>query len=176
MKRRLKEENVMVIDLSGVKPEEDALVENMGNVIAMLRAMHMWFHAAHHVSYGMPFGGDHFSLYDKIYTGIQEEIDDFIERAIGLSGKQEVACPVGIIGEAHRILKEFPSPAKIEGCEMAEGGRTIVKVYLELLDQVSMNIEDAGQMTRGLDDLIASSASVHEGYYYLLNQRAIKSR
>lgn len=176
MRRRLKENDVVIIQSSESSPSEDHLGMCMTNINGMLRAMHLWFHAAHNTVYGMPFGGDHFSLYSKIYEEIQEEIDSFIERTVGLTGDQNMACPIMLTGLAKDMLKSLPSPTGLKGCEISEAGRDIIEAYLELLEYAYQKISQTGDMTLGLDDLISGSASTHEGYYYLLNQRATKER
>ena len=175
MKNKMLENEVVMLKVTSdsAKP---ATKECLSNIICMLRAMHLWFHAAHNSVYGMPFAGDHFSLYHKIYDGIQDEIDDFIERGIGLTGEQSMACPIKITGGAHEILSHLPSPTALKGCEISEAGRDIVEAYIELLERACNKLDDAGELTMGLDDLMASSANTHEGYYYLLHQRAAKER
>ena len=173
--KRVNENDIVMVKL-GDDSQDETLKACMVNIICMLRAMHLWFHSAHNSIYGISFSGDHFSLYHKIYDGIQEEIDDFIERAIGLTADQSMACPIKITGGAYHILGNLPSPTTLMGCEMSEAGRDIIGAYVELLESACNKLEAAGLLTKGLDDLIAGSANVHEGYYYLMQQRAIKER
>ncbi len=176
MRRNLKENEVVLIQYGEEAVERSSLESCMININSMLRAMHLWFHSAHGTVYGMPFAGDHFSLYGKIYSEIQEEIDGFIEKSIGLTDNQDMGCPIMITAAAEKLLKSLPSPSKLKGCEIASTGRDIVEAYLELLEEAHKKISESHEMTLGLDDMISSSANKHEGYYYLLNQRAIKER
>ena len=175
MRKRLKENEVVIIQAQDSPAENRDLDACMTNINGMLRAMHLWFHSAHNTVYGMPFAGDH-TLYGKIYEEIQEEVDKFIERSIGLSGDQSMGCPIKITSVAQDMLKSLPSPTGMMGCEISEAGRDIVDAYLNLLEFAYNKLTESGLMTLGLDDLISSSASTHEGYYYLLNQRATKER
>lgn len=175
MRKKIRENNVIIMQSLEPDFSSDELERCMTNINGMLRAMHLWFHSAHNTVYGMPFAGDH-DLYGKIYEEIQDEIDGFIERTIGLTGKQSAGCPIMISGVAQKMLQSLPSPTSMEGCEISEAGRDITEAYLTLLEVAYDKISDAGLMTLGLDDLISSSASTHEGYYYLLNQRATKER
>jgi DNA-binding ferritin-like protein len=176
MKKRLKENEVIIIQPGEAMIEHAVLETCMTNINSMLRAMHLWFHSAHNTVYGMPFAGDHFELYNKIYTEIQEEIDGFIEKTIGLTNNQNMGCSIMITSAAESLLKSLASPSKLEGCEIASTGRDIVEAYLELLEVVYKKLTESQDMTLGLDDMISSSANRHEGYYYLLNQRATKER
>ena len=168
------QENEVIMQVATMQP--DILSECLGQVNAMLRAMHLWFHSAHNSIYGISFAGDHFSLYSKLYTEIQEEIDEFIEKSMALTDKQSMACPIKITGEALQLLSQLPSPTEMQGCEISECGRDIIGAYIELLESACNTLDNSGLLTLGLEDLIGASANRHEGYYYLLNQRAIKER
>ena len=172
--KKLKE-NEVVMQLS-VDSQPKVLHDSLGQINAMLRAMHLWFHAAHNTIYGISFSGDHFSLYSKIYTEIQEEIDEFIEKSMALTDDQSMACPIKITSEALQLLSRLPSPTDMQGCEISEIGCDIVKAYIELLESACNTLDISGLLTLGLDDQISSSANRHEGYCYLLKQRAIKER
>ena len=174
MKRRLREHEVIMIQAGEV--HDETLESCLAQINSMLRAMHLWFHAAHNTVYGMPFAGDHVSIYGKIYTEIQEEIDGFIERSIGLTNNQSMGCPIKITSDAEKMVSALPSPSALKGCEISEAGRDIVEAYLELLEVVYKKLTSSGHMSLGLDDLMSSSANTHEGYFYLLNQRATKDR
>lgn len=176
MKKRIHEQEVVMIQATGDIASNEELENCLSQINSMLRTMQLWFHAAHNTVYGMPFAGDHSVLYDKIYTGIQEEIDSFIERSIGLTRNQSMGCPIKITTAAEKMISALPSPSALQGCEISETGRDIVEAYLELLEMVYKKLSASGHMTLGLDDLMSSSANTHEGYFYLLNQRATKNR
>jgi len=174
MRKRLREHEVILIQAD--EASNDILELHLDQINSMLRAMHLWFHSAHNVVHGTSFMGDHVSLYGKIYTEIQDEVDGFIERSIGLTKNQDMGCPIKITAAAQKLLSSLPSPVKLEGHEIPEVGRDIIEAYLELLEVVYKKLTSADHMTLGLDDLISSSANTHESYFYLLNQRAIKDR
>ena len=171
--KKLREHEV-VMQVAEIQP--DVLSECLGQINAMLRAMHLWFHSAHNSIYGISFAGDHFSLYSKLYTEIQEEIDEFIEKSMALTDKQSMACPIKITGEALQLLSHLPSPTAMQGCEISETGCDIVGAYIELLESACNVLDNHGLLTLGLEDLLSGSANRHEGYCYLLKQRAIKER
>jgi len=172
MKRRLQEYEVIMVQQDGGPSKLETCLTKVNS---MLRAMHLWFHSAHNVAYGMPFKGDH-KLYKKIYEAIQDEVDDFIERSIGLTRNQDMGCPIKITSAAEKIVASLPSPSSLKGCEVSEAGRDIVEAYLALLEVVYKELESSNELTLGLDDLIMSSANTHEGYFYMLHQRATKER
>ena len=139
--------------------------------IAHLRAMHLWFHSAHHVTKGTGFSGDHVDLYGKIYTEIQEEVDGAIEKAVGITNDSDLACPVTIAENAVAIMKEFGCPPGKSSDEVAEIGLLFVKAYIEFVEHLFKLFERQGRLTLGLNDQLAASANKHEEYVFLLQQR-----
>ena len=78
--------------------------------IGMHRAMIAWFHAAHHVTKGTGFGGDHVNIYGRIYTELEEDFDGIVEKGLGLSGDETLADPVAILSGAANQLAQYPHP------------------------------------------------------------------
>ena len=141
--------------------------------VAWLRALHMWFHAAHHVVTGTSFAGDHASLYDRIYTSIQDEVDGAIEKVIGLTGDGNVACPQDIGARALKILNNYPSPTRLSSRGISLAGLQMEKDYLDFITSVFYDMDDRGVLSIGLNDQLAASANSHETFIYLLNQRSL---
>jgi hypothetical protein len=48
----------------------------------------------------------------------------------------------------------------------------IIKDFIEFLECMKRELDECGSMTLGLEDQIGGLANDHEGYYYLLKQRA----
>lgn len=157
--------------LSHHNDAEELLSTRMSQYVAMLRAMHLWFHGAHNVVRGAGFAGDHVDLFGKIYLATQAEIDGAIEKAIGVTGDEGHGCPMHITGLALEILSKYPSPPTISSLAMAAVGLEMEKHYLEMLSIMFEELDDAGVLTLGLNDHLAASANVHEDNVYLLQQR-----
>ena len=79
--------------------------------IGMHRAMIAWFHAAHHVTKGTGFGGDHVNIYGEIYTTLDEDLDQIVEKGIGLTGDESLADPVSSLSMAAGLLAQQPASA-----------------------------------------------------------------
>ena len=153
-------------------------VEDSGDVEAALvtmmsyiRAMHTWFHGAHHVTGGTGFAGDHSSLYSRIYEEIQDDFDDVAEKAVGLTG-EGAACPLRIMQNAAKIISKYKSPCDLSPDEIAEEGLSIVENYLSLLDKIYKMLKNKDALTLGLDDFIMGMANDYETFVYLLKQRS----
>jgi hypothetical protein len=146
---------------------EQALMELAGR----LRAMNLWFHGAHHLTKGTGFSGDHVNLYGTIYTGIAELIDGAIEKAIGLSGCEGVACPVSIASCALEHLHTYQSPVDCNALAIAAAGKQIIADHLAFLDGTYKVLKSQRLLTLGLDDFLMAQANTFETYLYLLGQR-----
>lgn len=146
---------------------KDMLVKYCG----WLRAIHIWFHGAHHTTRGVGFSGDHVDLFGRIYTDVEEEVDGAIEKAIGITGDQGFGCPKLITKEALEIMNRYASPAELEAKNIAKEGLKIEEDYVSFIERMFKTFESKGFMTLGLNDQLSSSANEHETFVYLLNQR-----
>ena len=140
--------------------------------IGMHRAMIAWYHAAHHVTKGTGFGGDHVSIYGEIYTQLDEDLDGIVEKGIGLTGDETLADPVSSLSLAATKLAQYPSAANQSADMIACSAFEISKVYVQFLEQTYQQFEASGSMSLGLDDLLQSLANQYETYVYLLQQRS----
>ena len=149
----------------------DLLVTRLSQYIGMLRAMHLWYHGAHHCVRGTSFSGDHKNLFGDIYEAIEEEIDTAIEKAVGVTGDEGMACPMHITKTALQVMQHYPSPPAVTSLAMAAVGLEMEKHYLEMVEHMFEELEDAGALSLGLNDFLAASANDHEMHVYHLQQR-----
>ena len=98
--------------------------------IATFRAIHLWFHSAHNVTRGAGFAGDHAILYHEIYTNFQDDIDAIIEKAIGLTEDESMACPISITSDALTIMQEYTEPWQLDALGIAAMGERMIRDYL----------------------------------------------
>ena len=139
--------------------------------VGTTRALHLWFHGAHHVTRGAGFIGDHIHLYGEIYKKIQEDIDAVIEKSVSILEDESAACPAKITEIACDILNEFPSPSQHTALAIAAHGKTLLVSYLKMLDAIFKEIQELDALTLGLEDLISSTCNEYESFIYLLQQR-----
>jgi len=139
--------------------------------VGMHRAMIAWFHAAHHVSKGASFGGDHVNVYGKIYTELEEDFDGIVEKGLGLTGDETLADPMSILSNAANQLAKYPTPASRSEEDIAMDAFELSQMYVDFLDQTYRQFETAGCLSIGLDDMLMGLANKYETYVYLLQQR-----
>jgi len=151
--------------------DNSLLSTRLSQYLGMLRAMHLWFHGAHITTRGAGFGGDHVDLFGRIYLKIQEEIDGAIEKAVGVTGDEGIACPMHITNLAVQVMENYPSPPAISSLAMASVGLEMEKNFLEMVATIFSELEASGALSLGLNDFLAQSANSHEENVYLLQQR-----
>jgi len=138
--------------------------------IGMHRAMIAWYHAAHHVTKGTGFGGDHVNIYGEIYTQLDEDLDMIVEKGIGLTGDETLADPVSSLSLAAIKLAQYPASANQDAETIAKHAFALSKEYIAFIESIYSQFEACG-MSLGLDDLLQGLANQYETYVYLLQQR-----
>jgi len=149
----------------------DLLKTSLTLYIATIKAMHAWFHAAHHVTKGVGFAGDHTLLYAEIYGAFEGNLDGAIEKAVGLLNDPCVAQPMSILHGAHDILKDYCDPTSCGSLEIALHALKAEKDFIALTEVLFKNLEAAGCLSLGLNDFLAATANQHETFVYKLQQR-----
>ena len=139
--------------------------------IGMHRAMIAWYHAAHHVTKGTGFGGDHVNIYGEIYTQLDEDLDQIVEKGIGLTGDETLADPVSSLSLAATKLAQYPAAANQDAETIASHAFALSKEYIDFIESIYSQFEACG-MSLGLDDLLQGLANQYETYVYLLQQRS----
>jgi DNA-binding ferritin-like protein len=141
------------------------------NYVGSLRALQLWFHSAHILAKGTGFAGDHVDLYGRIYNEITEDIDTAIEKAVGITNNEIMGCPRTITYKALEVLMDYPAPTNAAPLKIAVSALALVKSYLAFVEKMFEELEEADELSLGLNDFLAQSANTFEGYAYLLQQR-----
>ncbi len=143
----------------------------LSDYLGSLRATQLWFHAAHNLTKGTGFAGDHVNLYGEIYLQLQEDFDVAVEQAIGLTQDEGIGCPIKITGDALSTLKEVPSPSNMAAADIAVTALALIQNHIRILTEIFSILEESGSLPLGLNDFLAASANRYDTYVYLLAQR-----
>lgn len=143
----------------------------LANYIGSLRAIQLWFHSAHVLAKGVGFAGDHVNIYGRIYDEVTQDIDAAMEKAVGLTENEAVACPRVMTYKALEVLMDYPTPTNATDLKIALSALALVKSYLAFVSQMFKDLEDHEMLSLGMNDFLAQSANTFEGYAYLLQQR-----
>ena len=157
--------------LKGGEGGSELLSKRLSQYLGMIRAMHLWYHSAHHATRGASFIGDHASLFGKFYEEAVGEFDGTMEKAVGLTGDEGISCPVYITKLALQVLTKYPSPPALSSLAIAATALQMEKDYIKMVGQIFEDLEGEGSLTLGLNDFLMAAANSHETRVYLLQQR-----
>lgn len=154
---------------------EDLIIPSPSEVISVyigfVRAYHLWMHAAHNVTKGPSFAGDHELLYGKIYTEVQDQIDRVIEKGVGVYRDEGIACPMKILESAGLAMEQWESPSDQHAERIAELALIYTKQLVKCGEGTATILEDLDALSYGMDNMLADLVDTHEEYVYLLQQR-----
>lgn len=180
MKRKSLKET---LELMAVPVANDAIiVDNMisawcGAPYAPLSVMlvHLRFlafvHQTHHwTAKGDPFYGDHL-LFGRLYDGVDGEIDQIAEKAVGLGSIDNVNLKLQA-AQLLQLVSSYDSATTIPvPSELAKRSLQAECCFLKCLERIIEALRETGVLTRGLDNMLAGIADKHEEHIYLLKQR-----
>lgn len=147
------------------------MVDALLSYIGCTKGLHTWFHAAHQVTKGVGFAGDHVNLYGEIYNGILEDFDKLVEKSIMVADTEEIACPIMVTQISAKVLSQYESPAGRGADAIAAIGLEYMRNHIANLTELYRILESCGALSLGMDDYLAAAANQYEGYVYLLTQR-----
>ena len=150
------------------------MFEYLMSLIGSTKSVLTWIHAAHHVTKGTGFSGDHVNLFGEIYQEMLEVFDELVEKSIVLCDTEEVACPLTITELSLVVLKEYESPVNLDGDQIAVIALNIVRDFSLALTQVYYALQEQRQLSLGMDDFLSSTAGKFDKFEYLLSQRIKK--
>lgn len=140
-----------------------SFAEPLQAVFSALRALH-WFHWTNHwQSSGNGAYARHL-LFERLYTGVVDEIDGLAEKMVATFGNEAVE-PLGSISQATLWLEKWT-----EGPDVLARALEAEQDVQGVLQGAYDSIKESGGMTLGLDDFIMATANAHETNVYLLQQ------
>ena len=147
----------------------------LGAVVGMLEGLNVLMQTYHWKTNGDSFFGDH-TLFQKIYEGIDTQIDAVGEKAVGL-GSGRLASAKDIVAVMDTFLLYVRENQSVtRGAEnmadaLARRAKYAEDVFVETTEELMNSLKEKGYLTKGLDNLLAGILDQHEAYGYLLKQR-----
>lgn len=131
-------------------------------LLSILRALH-WSHwTSHWKSKGQNSYQTHL-LFERLYTGVAEDIDTLAEKIVGEYGPEALE-DVPVMGMSSRFLSGHEGSSLISrALEMEEHLQKAIKVSYE-------DLKNSGDLSLGMDDFLMALANSHETNLYLLRQ------
>lgn len=141
-------------------------MDQLFEVIALLRAAEVVHQHAHWVTRGPSFVGDH-SLFADLYKPLNEQYDTLAQKAVMLFGDGAVN-PVEQMQHVHNCVAEFcKEPDLIQRSLDVE--RELQAVFKTAVTE----LEGKHELPMGLDNFLRGLADSHEDGLYQLRQRAM---
>lgn len=156
---------VMNRSRQGSADAESPILQKMLDVWSAIRAQQDLYQSLHWRASGTSAYGDHL-LYERLYKGRLEELDQVAERIAGLFGSDALA-PASLGGRVAAWMERWTQASS--PVQQAIASEKDVQAALR---QAYDTGRSSGGLTLGLDDLLMSLASAHEEAAYLLGQRA----
>lgn len=142
--------------------------------IGITKANLTWFHAAHHLTKGTGFSGDHVTLFGEIYQEILEIFDELVEKSIVVCDDESVAGPFLLSKLSCSTLESYPEIVNKSGDQIAVFAIEVVREYIQVIESVYKALDENRFLSLGMDDFLASTAGKFEKFEYLLGQRIKK--
>lgn len=132
--------------------------------IATLKAMSLIHQHSHWLTNGENFYSDH-KLFESLYDSSLENLDKAAEEFIGLFGDDCLNYDLQV-DLLNKIMLKYKN---LEGSPL-EMSLAIERDFLKLSKDTYNFLEEDGQLTLGMDDMLMSIASEREKSVYLLQQ------
>jgi starvation-inducible DNA-binding protein len=162
--------------LAAMTPKENRWPnDDLGVVLAYLRALGFLYQSYHWRAKGTPFYGDHL-LFERLYNELLKDIDSLAERIVGISngGGDQTIDPIRQSYQIHEIVEHLDKPLDDEEAKPKTDNDAIRALNAEMafLKIVDLVVEARDYTSRGTDNLLADLQDRHEANCYLLQQRA----
>ncbi len=144
--------------------------EKLALYAGMLRGLSIIHQQAHWTSRSKEYYGDHL-LFDRLYGDVTKHIDTAFEKMIGVFGS-DFADLVTHMDNTKKFIDDITgSFEEGDDDELVKRSLFAEEIFLKFSDELYRWLDAKSELTLGLDDMIMSIASDHEGLVYLLKQR-----
>ena len=144
--------------------------DELAAALVLLRALGMIHQTNHWTSQGDTFYADHL-LFERLYSNVAGEIDRIGERAVGVQKAdaiRDLAMQAKGIGAVVGILE---ARASAEADDLVSAGLEAEQGFITAVNALVRQMQTAGALSRGTDNLLADIQDKHEEHIYLLQQR-----
>ena len=133
-------------------------------VLAILRAQYLSYQTSHWQTSGPSYYGNHL-LFQRLYEGVQAEIDAIGEKLVGYFGIEAVDLEISLYS-----VCEMVSRWNSHDCLFCRGVASESELQEALAIISNSWPTERYPMPLGLDDWLAATANAHESNQYLLQQ------
>ena len=138
----------------------------LAGFLAVTEGLQVIHHSHHWQTKGENFYGDHL-LFQRLYEAVQAEIDLVGEKLIGVSQDVSLTNYFKRVKAMEMYLKAVTHSDQPYVVVSHDAELAYVRMGGELMDK----LEQAGLLTRGLEQMLGNILDKHEEHIYLLEQR-----
>ena len=139
--------------------EDSKIHDRMSTYVAYTRALYL-LHQQNH--WNAEDYSDHL-LFERIYNESLSRADEAAERVIGLFGS------VAFSGHEMKLVLEWV-PSSNDRISLLKSSIVAERTFSQFVQTIMDELEEAGKLTLGLEDLIPAHTSMSETHLYLLQQ------
>jgi hypothetical protein len=143
---------------------KDQVLPMLKIVLAILRAQYLSYQTSHWQTSGPAYYGNHL-LFQRLYEGVQEEIDALGEKLVGYFGIEAVDLEDSLM-----LISEMVGRWHSHGCHFCRGLASEGELQDALFIVRNSWPNEHVPLPLGLDDWLAATANAHESNAYLLQQ------
>lgn len=137
---------------------------NLTVLLSYLRALYQMYQHMHWKAEGPNYYSDHL-LYQRLYEGVEDELDGVAEKIIGLHNDPHMIDSItdsATAAQAVEMLMEDRHDPETFQKTAIRAERILLKLIKQLMEE---------DTTDGLEDMLQGLANKHEEHLYLLQQR-----
>jgi len=139
-------------------------LHTLRQLLALLRAQVVIYQDAHWEVSGPQFYGDHL-MFERLYQGVLGQIDTLAEKMVVMYGSEAVQATA-----VSRLTTWWVERwSKVDG--LHNRGLQSEVDFEQIADTAYAQLEEADELSMGMDDFLMAMVNSHETNLYLLQQR-----
>ncbi len=151
--------------------KESKVAKQLAIYAGILRALAIIHQQAHWTCRSSVYYADHL-LFDRLYNDTTKHIDTAYEKMIGVYGTSYASLD-NHISFTKKFIDDLNYNEDSEE-DLVKRSLFAEEIFLKFSKQLYTWLEEKDEITLGVDDMIMSIASDHEGFVYLLKQRLLE--
>lgn len=149
--------------LPSKQADQDACLVKLRALLAILRGQYFIYQTAHWQTQGLPAYSNHL-LFQRLYEGVQQDVDNLAERMVGKFNNESVD-PMVILP----IMQAWVAGWSQIGCPRRRALQAEADLQMVVKSTYDY-LKESDHITLGMDDLLMEIASRHEVNTYLVQQ------
>lgn len=150
----------------------DSQYAELAVFLDFLKALQMLHQEHHWQASGSDAYGDHL-LFQRLYEGVQLEIDQLGEKTVSMGGMRLVDSRLSLenISKFMSAVIENSDVGQYDGMSRIKMSLLAERSFLSAGEKLMEMLSSKKQLSRGIENLLGAVLDAHETHVYLLDQR-----